>query len=145
MTGAGCTFCSIVAGDLEAAVVLRTRTVTAFLDWRPIHPGHTLVVPNHHEPNFEELSGEILQDVMAIVQSVSRAVKIVHSPKKMGVAIAGFDGPHAHVHVIPLHHYHDLTSQSLLDGTLVRATPEVLKLSAARIQEALGSRYDGAT
>ena len=46
---ARCSFCSIVAGDLDAEIVLDTPAVVAFLDHRPLFDGHTLVVPRNRK------------------------------------------------------------------------------------------------
>ena len=63
---------------------------------------------------------------MNSVQKVARIVNSKLAPKKVGLAIAGFDVPHAHVHVVPLHNYNDLTSEKLLNGTLGNPTiPEL--------------------
>ncbi len=43
---AECTFCRIIAGELPAHVVLDDDTCMAFLDVRPLFPGHTLLVTN---------------------------------------------------------------------------------------------------
>ena len=43
-----CVFCSIVAGDLPAEVVLDEPDVVAFLDRRPLFKGHLLLVPREH-------------------------------------------------------------------------------------------------
>lgn len=132
-----CHFCSIVNGNIEAEVVLRNDFVTAFLDWKPINPGHLLVVPNVHEPDFEELAPATIGHVMEAVQSLSKILKRIYSPQKVGLAVAGFDIPHCHVHVVPLHDYHDLTSRHLLEGTLQRAAVDELRASAATIRNAL--------
>jgi histidine triad (HIT) family protein len=61
------------------------------------------------------------------------------------LAVAGFDVPHAHVHVIPLHDYHDLTSKRLLEGTLTKANKLELADNAQRILAAMhGDTRSGA-
>jgi histidine triad (HIT) family protein len=40
-----CLFCRIVAGDEDAHFVFEDDTCVAFLDARPLFPGHTLLVP----------------------------------------------------------------------------------------------------
>ena len=49
---AGCAFCAIVAGA-ESHVVLDDEHCLAFLDHRPVFPGHCLLVPKEH---FETLA-----------------------------------------------------------------------------------------
>ena len=42
-----CVFCAVAAGRAEASVVHEDETVVAFMDLRPVNPGHLLVVPRH--------------------------------------------------------------------------------------------------
>ena len=43
-----CIFCDIVAGEAPASFVHRDELVSAFLDIRPVTPGHLLVIPTQH-------------------------------------------------------------------------------------------------
>jgi histidine triad (HIT) family protein len=43
-----CIFCSIVAGDIPADIVLRTDDVVAFRDIQPGAPTHILLIPTEH-------------------------------------------------------------------------------------------------
>jgi histidine triad (HIT) family protein len=130
-----CVFCEIANGSVEAEIVYRDASVTAFLDWNPINPGHMLVVPNIHVPNFEDLDAATLVALMSVVQRLSKVSRNVYLPKKVGLAVAGFDVPHTHVHVVPMHDYHDITSKKLLDGLLYRSTPDELEVEGMRIRE----------
>src|SRR5690606_17784347 len=50
MSPGACIFCEIVAGHRPAHRVLDDEVGVAFLDARPLFPGHTLLVPReHHE------------------------------------------------------------------------------------------------
>jgi len=42
---AECIFCDIAAGRAPASIVYRDDRVMAFLDHRPVTPGHLLVIP----------------------------------------------------------------------------------------------------
>jgi len=52
---AGCKFCQIIAGEIPAHFVLDTDDVVAFLDHRPLFPGHTLVLPRDHVETLADL------------------------------------------------------------------------------------------
>ncbi len=54
---ANCTFCAIVAGDAPATRILETENLIAFLDIRPLFPGHTLLVPKAHWRLLSDLPG----------------------------------------------------------------------------------------
>lgn len=99
-----CVFCEILAGRKPAHVVLDEPDVAAFLDARPLFPGHTLVVPRRHVELLADLPTSLLQPVFGAVQRISAAV----------VTALGADGsfvannnrvsqsvPHLHVHVVP--------------------------------------------
>ena len=99
-----CLFCRIIAGDLPAHVVLETDAAVAFLDIRPVFPGHVLVVPRTHYDTVMDVPTAELEPLFTAVQRVSRAIET-------GLAADGvFNGinnrvsqsvPHVHVHAIP--------------------------------------------
>ena len=55
-----CLFCEIIAGERPAHVVLDEGDVFAFLDTRPLFPGHTLLVPKAHYETLIDLPSELL-------------------------------------------------------------------------------------
>lgn len=99
-----CPFCEIAAGRLPAALVLDQAEVVAFLDVRPVFPGHVLVTPRAHVETLTDVAPGALGPLFVEVQRVAAAV----------VAGLGADGtfvavnnrvsqsvPHLHVHVVP--------------------------------------------
>jgi histidine triad (HIT) family protein len=71
-----CLFCSIVAGDIPATVVLETATTLAFRDINPQAPTHVVVVPRAHYPTIAALAqadpgltAEVLQTASAVAQA----------------------------------------------------------------------------
>jgi histidine triad (HIT) family protein len=102
---ADCAFCRIAAGDEDAAwVVLEEPHAVAFLDHRPLFPGHCLLIPRHHHETLADLPRELLEPFFSTAQLLSRAV-----PEAMGkpgsfVAmnnVVSQSVPHLHVHVVP--------------------------------------------
>jgi histidine triad (HIT) family protein len=100
-----CAFCRIAAGEEDAAsIVLSEPHAVAFLDHRPLFPGHCLLVPRQHYETLADLPRELLEPFFATAQLLSRAV-----PEAMGkpgsfVAmnnIVSQSVPHLHVHVVP--------------------------------------------
>lgn len=99
-----CTFCSIVAGDVPAAVVLDEPEVLAFLDVRPVFPGHVLVVPRSHHETLPDLPGELIPVVFEAAQRVAAAVLPALEADGTFVAMnntVSQSVPHLHVHVVP--------------------------------------------
>jgi len=99
-----CLFCSIVAGETPAAIVLDTPEVVAFLDHRPLFPGHTLVVPRRHVETLRDLD-DVTRDVLfAQVQRVAAAVQDAMGAQGSFVAmnnVVSQSVPHLHVHAVP--------------------------------------------
>jgi len=129
-----CPFCQIVQGESHAHVLFKDARTTAFLDLRPINPGHTLVVPNEHEPDFFRLPNDLYSDLMLSVKRLATALAAVTQPRKVGLIIAGFDVPHTHVHVVPMHDYHDITSRAFADPDRVPPTEKQLAEMAGRVR-----------
>ena len=55
---ATCAFCAIIVGEAEAAVILETERLVAFLDHRPLFRGHTLLVPRLHVRLLSDLPAD---------------------------------------------------------------------------------------
>jgi histidine triad (HIT) family protein len=69
------------------------------------------------------------------VKRLALVLDAVTHPQKVGVVIAGFDVPHAHVHLIPMHTYHDITSQAYLDPDRVQPTDAQQQELAAKLRQ----------
>jgi len=135
-----CVFCAIACRTIPAFTIYEDDAVIAFMDVNPVNPGHALVIPKSHIENIQDLDEAVYCKVMLTARRIAAAANSVYSPRKIGFAVAGFDVPHAHVHVIPMHDYHDITSKRYLDGTLKQATPAELSHEATRILRAIGLR-----
>lgn len=99
-----CAFCAIVSGELAASVVLEEPEVIAFLDVRPVFPGHVLVVPRTHHETLPDLPHELLVPLFAAVQRVAAAVLPALDADGSFVAMnntVSQSVPHLHVHVVP--------------------------------------------
>jgi histidine triad (HIT) family protein len=100
----GCLFCSITAGDTPADVVLETPDIVAFLDHRPLFPGHTLVMPRRHVETLRDLDNTTRDVLFAEVQRVAAAVQDAMHAAGSFVAmnnVVSQSVPHLHVHVVP--------------------------------------------
>lgn len=122
-----CIFCKLASGEIPTNKVYEDDLTFAFLDKHPINKGHILVIPKKHEPDFYKLDDESYQALMATVKKLSALVNEKIQPKKVGLIIAGWDIPHAHIHIVPMQDYHDITSKSMLEGK--RANPSYEELA----------------
>jgi histidine triad (HIT) family protein len=103
-TATSCLFCRIVAGDEPAAIVWRDDLVVAFLDVRPVFPGHVLVVPTAHHETLADLPGPLVGPFFTFVQRMSVAVPAATGAQGTFVAVnnrVSQSVPHLHVHVVP--------------------------------------------
>ena len=101
---AGCTFCSILAGELPAHVVLDDDVALAFLDVRPLFPGHVLVVPRDHVETLPDLPADLVGPYFERVQRLSVAVRDATGAQGSFVAtnnVVSQSVPHLHAHVVP--------------------------------------------
>jgi histidine triad (HIT) family protein len=101
---AACVFCEIVAGRVPAHRVLEDDACVAFLDTRPLFPGHTLVVPREHREALRDLRPEELAPLFAGAQRISRALEEALGAQGTFVALndrVSQSVPHVHLHVVP--------------------------------------------
>ncbi len=103
-----CIFCKIIAHDIPCHQVYEDEEVLAFLDIKPVNPGHILVMPKKHYQNIDDISEDDFIAVMLVVKKMGKLLK-----EKLGVVgynvtenndpISGQIVPHLHFHVIPRH------------------------------------------
>jgi len=99
-----CVFCSIVAGDLPAHVVLDEPDVLGFLDTRPVFKGHVLLVTREHVGTLLDVSSALREPLFEAAQRLAGAV--VEGLGAQGSLVAmnnvvSQSVPHLHVHVVP--------------------------------------------
>ncbi|GAB7046518.1 HIT family protein [Catenuloplanes indicus] len=94
-------FTQIMNGDLPGRIVWSDERVAAFLTIAPLTAGHTLVVPRAEIDDWTQLPAELLGHVMTVSHLVGAALKRAYDAPRAGLVIAGFEVPHAHVHVFP--------------------------------------------
>jgi len=97
-------FCRVVAGEVSATVVLADDHSLAFLDHRPLFPGHCLLVPRQHHETLADLPGELVGPLFGTAQRLARAVESAMDAEGTFVALnnrVSQSVPHLHVHVVP--------------------------------------------
>jgi histidine triad (HIT) family protein len=99
-----CAFCRVVSGSSPAALVHEDELTLAFLDHRPLFPGHCLLVPRQHVETLGDLPTALVQPVFLGVQRLARAVESGMGAQGSFVAInnrVSQSVPHLHAHVVP--------------------------------------------
>jgi len=99
-----CLFCRIVSGELPATVVYEDDNAVAFLDHRPLFPGHTLLVPRQHVETLGELPSKLVAPYFEAAQLLSLVVESAMDAEGTFVAMnnrVSQSVPHLHLHVVP--------------------------------------------
>ncbi|NUQ77383.1 MAG: HIT family protein [Polyangiaceae bacterium] len=104
MVASSCIFCKIAAGDLAASIVYEDSDRIAFLDHRPVFPGHCLLVPRRHYATLLDCPNDEIGPLFTCAKRIARAVE-------KGLQADGFfvginnrvsqSVPHVHIHIIP--------------------------------------------
>ena len=84
--------------------MLDDEDTLAFLDIRPLFPGHTLLVPRPHHETFADLPAELVPALFDRARLLSRAVEDAFGAQGSFVAInnrVSQSVPHLHIHVVP--------------------------------------------
>lgn len=124
-------FTRIINGEIPCFRVAEDDRFIAFLDVRPLKPGHTLVVPKKEVDYIFDLDEQTLAGMMLFSQKVASAMKEVIECNRIGVAVLGLEVPHAHIHLIPITRESDL----LFTNPRVSLSPEENERLARSISE----------
>ncbi|HKP97436.1 MAG TPA: HIT family protein [Fibrobacteria bacterium] len=95
-------FTRIIKGEIPCEKILEDADYFAFLDIRPVNPGHTLVVPKAEIDDLFEVADDVLRGAMPFAKRIAKALKRSVPCLRIGVMVAGFEVPHAHIHLIPI-------------------------------------------
>ena len=98
----GSLFNKIIDGEIPCHKIYEDEHYLAFLDIRPINPGHTLVIPKKETDYLFDIDDDSLAGMIVFAKKVAHAIKEEVSCKRVGVMVAGLEVPHAHIHLIPI-------------------------------------------
>ena len=101
-------FTRIISGEIPCHKICEDDRFLAFLDIRPINPGHTLVIPKREIDYFFDLDDAMMGGIMVCAKKVARAIQKTVECRRVGVMVAGIEVPHAHVHLVPIQSVGDL-------------------------------------
>jgi histidine triad (HIT) family protein len=96
-----CKFCGIAS---QTFIVFEDSISLAFLDYRPLFPGHTLLIPKDHSETLADLPVNLMGPFFANVQRLAGAVERAMQAEGTFVAInnrVSQSVPHLHVHIVP--------------------------------------------
>lgn len=134
-------FSKVINGDLPGRFVYRSSDVVAFLSIEPLTYGHVLVVPVEEVDKWTDMAPELWARVNAVAYEIGNAVIEAFDVPRAGNVIAGFEVPHAHIHVFPASSMDDFNFTNVIpaDQTDEAAMDE----AAQKLRAALGTNEDG--
>jgi len=94
-------FSRIVAGEIPCHKVWEDENHFAFLDIRPMAPGHTLVIPKREVDYLFDLEADDHAALWSAAHTLARKLKERLGCARVCVAVLGYEVPHAHIHLIP--------------------------------------------
>ncbi|MEO5857779.1 MAG: HIT family protein [Pyrinomonadaceae bacterium] len=109
-----CAFCRIVAGTLSTFKLWENKRFLAFLDHKPIAPGHTLIIPKQHYPYLFDLPDTQYDEIMALSRKLAVQLRSAMGSKRVGVLVEGFGVDHCHVHLVPISGSNELTRKGVV-------------------------------
>ena len=130
-----CLFCKIINGLLPAHKIWQDEHFLAILDINPNTPGHTLLLPQIHEPYVFDLEENVYANLFMVAKQLSKPLLEVTKAKRIGVVIQGFTVPHVHVHLIPMNEIYDLD-----DARAAPALDAELAAMAFEMKQAISSQ-----
>ncbi len=101
-------FTRIINGEIHCHKIYEDESYLAFLDIRPINPGHALVIPKKEIDYIFDIDDDVLGGMMVFAKKVAHAIKKEVDCKRIGIMVAGLEVPHAHIHLIPIFGIPDL-------------------------------------
>lgn len=96
-----CIFCKIIAKEIPCYQVYEDMDHLAFLDIKPLNPGHVLVVPKKHLQWHHDLSEVDYLKLMSLVRKISIAQVKALNAVTVSILTMGFEVPHVHIQLIP--------------------------------------------
>lgn len=125
-------FTKIINGELPGNFAWQDDKCVAFATIEPRSPGHMLVVPRQEVDNYVDADPEIVAHLAKVVQIIGKAGCKAFGAPRAFIAVAGFDVPHLHIHVIPTD-----SLKILRPEYKQAATPESLRENTEKIRAAL--------
>lgn len=94
-------FTKIMQGEIPGHEVWQDDAHFAFLDIRPVQPGHTLVVPKREVDYLFDLEPTEQAALWDAVRVVEGKLRRALGCERVVITVVGWEVPHVHVHLIP--------------------------------------------
>ena len=136
-----CRFCAIIRQEVPACIVFEDELVVAFLDRRPLFPGHLLLIPREHHETLGELPERLITPLFSAARLLARAVEAALEAEGSFVAMnnrVSQSVPHLHIHIVPRRRHDGLKGffwprSSYPDDAELSRIGSLIRLSAGRL------------
>jgi diadenosine tetraphosphate (Ap4A) HIT family hydrolase len=108
-------FSRIASGELDSVAVESEPYCLSFIPIDPVTPGHVIVASRRQVANWSDLEDPELAAMSAMAKRISAALTELYGAPKVGLLIAGFTVPHAHMHVAPIWESADIAASASAD------------------------------
>lgn len=137
-----CRFCGVIRGEVPAAIVFADDASLAFLDRRPLFPGHLLLVPREHVTALTDLPDHLIAPLFRSARFLARAVEMALEAEGSFVAMnnrVSQSIPHLHIHIVPRRRHDGLKGffwprQAYRDETELARIADLLRATISRLQ-----------
>jgi histidine triad (HIT) family protein len=127
---ADCIFCKIIGKEIPSHAVWENDRFLAFLNIRPVNPGHLLIIPKEHIDSVFGMPDALYTELFETAKALSTPLQHAMDSARVGMVIEGFGVPHAHLHLVPINGPHELDSTREKD-----ASPGELAATAEKIKQ----------
>lgn len=125
-------FEKIIAREIPAYIIWEDEKHIAFLDIKPINPGHLLIVPKKVVGDVLDMNNQEYTDLFLKAKNLAVSLRKATNAKRIGYVVEGFGVEHVHIHLIPINAIYELDHRRAYN-----ASKEELEEMAENIKNAI--------
>ena len=96
-----CIFCKIIKKEIPTDIIYEDKNFMAFLDIKPVNPGHALIIPKEHYKTILDTPNNTISKIFIKSKQLMSSIKKATKADYVVLSIVGLDVPHFHIHLIP--------------------------------------------
>src|SRR3990170_5546743 len=93
-------FTKIIKGEIPAHKIYEDENFIAFLDIKPINPGHMLIVPKEPIDYLFDLPHNLYAEIFEICRKLEPGIRKSPNAVRVGMVVYGFDVWYAHIYLV---------------------------------------------
>lgn len=121
----------IIRGEIPSVKVYEDEVCIVIMDAFPGVTGQTLVIPRQPISYVFDLDDATYQHLFAVAKRITKAIDQALTPLRTCLVVEGFEVPHAHIKLYPMH------EPKLTLSAGPQATREELEVVASKIRATL--------